>query len=123
MDGTGQFSSLIPMNMGGNIVTLPSRHFSVDELLSEVERNRVGSVIIVGQAFAGPMLEALDAEPGRYDLSSVVMVSSSGVMWSQDNKDGLLRHLPQARSCCSAAGRCASTRAARRCSPRRSRRR
>ena len=96
MHGTGQFSSLIAMNMGGNIVTLPSRHFSVDELLSEVERNRVGSVIIVGQAFAGPMLEALDAEPGRYDLSSVVMVSSSGVMWSQDNKDGLLRHLPQA---------------------------
>ena len=29
----------------------------------EVERNRVNSVIIVGQAFAGPMLEHLDANP------------------------------------------------------------
>ncbi len=96
MHGTGQFSSLIAMNLGGCVVTLPSRHFDVDELLSEIERNGVSSVIIVGQAFAGPILERLDAEPGRYDLSSVVMMSSSGVMWSHDNKEGLLRHMPQA---------------------------
>jgi fatty-acyl-CoA synthase len=42
------------------------------------------------------MLEHLDAHPGRYDLSSVNLISSSGVMWSQENKQGLLRHLPQA---------------------------
>jgi fatty-acyl-CoA synthase len=96
MHGTGQFSSLIAMNLGGCIVTLPSRHFDVDELLAEVERNKVSSVIIVGQAFAGPILDALDADPGKYDLSSVIMMSSSGVMWAQDNKEGLLRHLPQA---------------------------
>jgi acyl-CoA synthetase (AMP-forming)/AMP-acid ligase II len=97
MHGTGQFSSLIAMNLGGCVVSLPSRHFDVDELLGEVQRNRVNSVIIVGQAFAGPMLEHLDAHPGRYDLSSVRHGhQSSGVMWSHDNKQGLLRHLPQA---------------------------
>jgi fatty-acyl-CoA synthase len=96
MHGTGQFSSFVAMNLGGCVVTLPSRHFDVDELLGEVERNAVGSIIIVGQAFAGPILERLDAQPGQYDLSTVVMVSSSGVMWSHDNKEGLLRHLPQA---------------------------
>ena len=96
MHGTGQFSSLIAMNLGGCVVSLPSRHFDVDELLGEVERNRVNSVIIVGQAFAGPLLEHLDTQPGTYDLSSVIMMSSSGVMWGQDNKEGLLRHLPQA---------------------------
>jgi fatty-acyl-CoA synthase len=42
------------------------------------------------------MLEHLDADPGRYDLSSVLLMTSSGVMWSQDNKDGLLSHMPQA---------------------------
>ena len=96
MHGTGQFSSLIAMNMGGTVVTLPSRHFDVHELLSEVQTHQVNSLIIVGQAFAGPILETLDAEPGRYDLSSLVMMSSSGVMWSQENKEGLLRHVPQA---------------------------
>lgn len=95
MHGTGQFSSFIALNMGGCIVTLPSKHFDVHELLSEVERNKVQTLVIVGQAFAGPILEVLDADPGRYDLSSLMMISSSGVMWSQENKAGLLRHIPQ----------------------------
>jgi fatty-acyl-CoA synthase len=96
MHGTGQFSSLIAMNLGGAVVSLPSRRLDVAELWSEVERTRANAIIIVGQAFAGPMLEHLDANPGRYDLRSVRLISSSGVMWSQENKDGLLRHLPGA---------------------------
>jgi 3-oxocholest-4-en-26-oate---CoA ligase len=96
MHGTGQFSSFIALNLGGTVAVLPSRHLDLAELWSEVERHRVNSIVIVGQAFAGPMLEHLDQHPGRYDLSSVFLISSSGVMWSQENKDGLLRHLPQA---------------------------
>jgi fatty-acyl-CoA synthase len=95
MHGTGQFSSLLAMNVGGAVVTLPSRSFDVGELLSTVESRRVQTLIIVGQAFAGPILENLESNPGRHDLSSLLMISSSGVMWSQENKAGLLRHIPQ----------------------------
>ena len=95
MHGTGQFSALITLNLGGSVATLTSRHFDVDELLSTVERRGVHSMAIVGQAFAGPILERLDADPTRFDLSSLSLMSSSGVMWSQENKAGLLRHLPQ----------------------------
>jgi len=95
MHGTGQFSSLLAMNVGGSVVTLPSRSFDVDELLSTVASRRVQTLIIVGQAFAGPILENLESNPGRHDLSSLLMISSSGVMWSQENKQGLLRHIPQ----------------------------
>jgi len=95
MHGTGQFTSLVSMNLGGSVVVLPSRRFSAAELWSEVERTKANSIVIVGQAFAGPMLEELDANPGKYDLSSVIIITSSGVMWSQENKDGLLRHIPQ----------------------------
>jgi fatty-acyl-CoA synthase len=42
------------------------------------------------------MLEALEAEPGRWDLSSVLSISSSGSMWSQENKRGLLSHCANA---------------------------
>jgi fatty-acyl-CoA synthase len=96
MHGTGQFSALIAMVAGGTVVSLASRRFDVAELFETVERHRATNIVIVGQAFAGPMLDVLDAEPGRYDLSSVAVISSSGVMWSQENKRGLLRHLPQA---------------------------
>ena len=96
MHGTGQFSSFIAMNLGGAVVSLPSRRLDIAELWREVEQKRANSIIIVGQAFAGPMLDELDADPGRYDLSSVMMMSSSGVMWSAENKAGLLAHMPNA---------------------------
>ena len=96
MHGTGQFSSFIAMNLGGAVVSLPSRRLDIVELWREVEAKHANSIIIVGQAFAGPMLDELDAAPGRYDLSSVMMMSSSGVMWSAENKAGLLVHMPNA---------------------------
>src|SRR5215207_3886674 len=96
MHGTGQFSSLITMGMGGTVVTLPSRKFSADELWREAARTKANSIVIVGQAFAAPMLAWLDEHPGELDLSSVILISSSGVMWSEENKAGLLRHLPHA---------------------------
>jgi fatty-acyl-CoA synthase len=95
MHGTGQFSSFITLAMGGCIVTMPERSFDPAVLWSTVEQLSVNAVVIVGQAFAGPLLEALDANPGRWDLSSVVQMGSSGVMWSQENKEGLLNHIPQ----------------------------
>ena len=48
----------------------------------------------MGDAFAKPILATLDADPGRWDLSSLVAIISSGVMWSEESKQGLLRHHP-----------------------------
>ena len=96
MHGTGQFSAFIAMNIGGTVVTMPSRKFDAGELWKQVAEHRVNAIVIVGQAFAAPMLAWLDEHPGELDLSSVILISSSGVMWSEDNKAGLLRHLPQA---------------------------
>ena len=41
MHGTGQFSSLISMSLGGCIVTLPSRNLDIDEMLTQVQEHRV----------------------------------------------------------------------------------
>ena len=56
---------------------------------------QVNNTAIVGDAFARPILAALDAEPDRWDISSLRVILSSGVMWSQATKDGLLRHNPR----------------------------
>ncbi len=93
MHGTGQFSALITMALGGCVVTNPNRSFDPAELWDIVQTNHVTSLVIVGDAFAKPLLAALDASPGRWDLSSLTMISSSGVMWSQETKEGLLEHL------------------------------
>ena len=95
MHGTGQFSAFISMAMGGCIVTMSNRNFDSAKLWDVVEQRSVNTIVIVGQAFAGPMLEALDANPGKWNTSSVIQMGSSGVMWSQENKDALLNHIPQ----------------------------
>ena len=95
MHGTSQFTALIGFAAGGATASLPSSTgFNAIELWSEIERLGAGSVSIVGMAFAQPMLEALDANPGRWDLSSLRRIGSSGTVWSMENKQGLLRHLP-----------------------------
>ncbi|MFZ8998916.1 MAG: acyl-CoA synthetase [Ilumatobacteraceae bacterium] len=94
MHGTGNFPGLAALTDGGCIVTLTGRNFEAAELLDTIERERVNVISMVGDAFGKPILRALDAEPGRWDLSSLVGITSSGVMWSKEVKDGLLGHHP-----------------------------
>ncbi len=96
MHGTGLFTSLNALGGGGAVVTLPSRSLDAEELWSVVEARGVHAISIVGDAFAKPMLRALDAQPDRWDLRACTLLVSSGVMWSPDVKRGLLRHLPHA---------------------------
>lgn len=96
MHGTGQFSAFICLNQGGTVATLPSRKFDAVELWNEAERLKATAIVLVGLAFSTPMLEALEANPGRWDLSNIRAMSSSGSMWSQENKRGLLRHATNA---------------------------
>ena len=94
MHGTGLVSSISALNQGGAVVTLPSRTFHAEELLDVITRERAQTLAIVGDAFARPMADALDAHPDRWDISSLVFIMSSGVRWSDSVKDTLLRHHP-----------------------------
>ena len=48
-------------------------------------------------AFAQPLLEALDAHPGRWDLSSFIRLGSSGTVSTWKTSTVLLRHRPPTR--------------------------
>ncbi len=96
MHGTGMWlGSLVPLLQGGAVVTISKLGLDPHLIWSEVERNRCTSVTIVGDAFAKPMLDALDDAAQRgysYDLSSLEGILSSGVMWSAEIKERLLAH-------------------------------
>jgi fatty-acyl-CoA synthase len=96
MHGTGLWvGAFVTFNMGGTSILLEGTHFDVDALWRTVERERATDLVIVGDAFAKPMLRALDeaAERGKpYDISSVRRIVSSGVMWTSAVKQGLLAH-------------------------------
>ena len=94
MHGTGLLTGLMTLVSGGSVITLASRRFDPVEMLDAIDRFRVEGTAIVGDAFARPLVEALDANPGRWNISSLLGITSSGVMWSEEVKRGLLRHHP-----------------------------
>ena len=96
MHGTGLFTAMAALMNGGTIVTLNAASLDAHELWATVERRGVQNIAIVGDAFAKPMLAALEEDPSRYDVSSLVSMISSGVMWSMEVKQAMLEHMPQA---------------------------
>jgi len=93
---TAGLNSVAVQLAGGRTVTLPGRSLDPDEIWSAVERESVNVMIIVGDVFARPMLTALEekaAAGGGWDLASLGVILSSGLMWSAPVKQGLLEHV------------------------------
>ncbi len=95
MHGTGMAALAPTLGGGGKLVLLAGRGLDVDELWSTVEREGVNSLVIVGDAFARPMLRGLQEGPTR-DLSCVRFIFSAGAMFSAEIRGGLLDLLPTA---------------------------
>ena len=95
MHGTAYVFASTILNRGGTVLTLPEQRFDAQRLLDAIVANGVTDLCIVGDAFCRPMVDILDASPGRYDLARLRVVSSSGMMWSQEVKARLLAHAPQ----------------------------
>ncbi len=94
MHGTGLTIGTLPaLTYGGRVALLEGRGLDPHEVWSVVEREQVGYLTIVGDAFSRPLLRVLDDGPPR-DLSSLRMILSSGAMFSAEVKDGLIGHLP-----------------------------
>lgn len=94
MHGTGIWLGHIAVAyLGGATLTMSHPRFDADTLWQLAEAHAATDIVIVGDAFAKPMLKALQdaAERGQpYNISSVKRMVSSGVMWSREVKDALL---------------------------------
>jgi acyl-CoA synthetase (AMP-forming)/AMP-acid ligase II len=97
MHGTGVWlGAMIPQLGGAEVVTLQSRSLNADEVLRTAQNEGVTNMTIVGDAFAKPIIRAIDAavEAGSpYDLSKLKMIISSGVMWTAEVKEQLLERI------------------------------
>jgi 3-oxocholest-4-en-26-oate---CoA ligase len=95
MHGAGLLMALLMLGQGTAVVTLPGVKFSADEALDCIKRDAVASMVLVGDAFGTPLVEALDRRPDEGLLDSLRMLVSSGASLSEDVRQGLLRHQPQ----------------------------
>jgi 3-oxocholest-4-en-26-oate---CoA ligase len=97
MHGGGLVVAWGALDMGGRVVTSSARSLDADCLLDLIVRHRVTTLGIIGDAFAKPLVDAINAKRTPPDLSSLRLITSGGAMWSTANKKQLLVAAPRAR--------------------------
>lgn len=92
MHGAGLMTALNALANGGAVITLPDPGFNPKTLVETIAQHQATTLLIVGDAFARPMLKQLDEQGGN--IESLGLIISSGAMFSAEVKEGLLRHNP-----------------------------
>jgi len=90
--GAAQLATFISLLSGGRVVLAPGRHFDAREIVRLIGAERVNTAVIVGDAMARPLAEAL-AEPGS-DVSSLMVLTSGGAILSASVKQELAARMP-----------------------------
>ncbi len=94
MHGGAHWTALSALLSGGTVIVGPSPSFDADRTLQLVADEHVTLLVIVGDAYARPLCDALDRYDHRDDLSSLTVVLSGGALLSPSSKDALLERLP-----------------------------
>jgi acyl-CoA synthetase (AMP-forming)/AMP-acid ligase II len=96
MHGTGQWVSFQALHTGGTVIVQSVvDRYDAGDVLDTVERERANLLTIAGESFAAPLIEAMDAHDR--DLSSLVVLSSSGAALSPKSKEAIKARLPWLR--------------------------
>jgi acyl-CoA synthetase (AMP-forming)/AMP-acid ligase II len=87
----GAFSMLFG---GGTVVLAAPGSLDAHAVWRVVEDERVNILTLVGDAMARPLLDALTADPERYDVSSLLVFASGGAVLSPSTKAQIASLLP-----------------------------
>jgi acyl-CoA synthetase (AMP-forming)/AMP-acid ligase II len=90
MHGAAQMATFLGWWMGATIVY--TRKFDAADVLRAIEREKVLTVNITGDAMARPLADELAT--GTYDMSSLAVISSTGAILSGSVRDRLQELLP-----------------------------
>ncbi|HNC70285.1 MAG TPA: AMP-binding protein, partial [Pseudomonadales bacterium] len=76
------------------VVLNPAHSLVAEDVWDLVERERVNAISIVGDAMAIPLLDALERNPGRWDLGCIFNVGSGGAVFSESKQARFREHFP-----------------------------
>jgi acyl-CoA synthetase (AMP-forming)/AMP-acid ligase II len=94
--GTAQWTGLSTLLSGGTVLLDPAATFEADRLWSLAEREHASMLVIVGDAFARPLADALARAPDRWQLDDLLVILSGGAVLSGPVRQDLLAQLPWA---------------------------
>ena len=93
MHGAAQWGTLGCL-FAANKAVLSGRSFKPEEIWQSVEHERVNTLSITGDAMGRPLAETLDANQGRWDVSSLIAISSTAAVFSPSVKALFKKLLP-----------------------------
>jgi fatty-acyl-CoA synthase len=96
MHGGGQWTTFNAFFAANTLVLYTGASFDPNQIWRLVERERVTSLSIVGDAMGRPLAEALAAPGANFELSSLAIVGSGGAILSKAVKQQLREQLPKA---------------------------
>ncbi|BBX13634.1 MAG: acyl-CoA synthetase [Mycolicibacter algericus] len=93
--GAAQWAVMTAINTGQTLV-FPSvvDHFDADDVVRTIEREKVLSVTVVGDAMARPLIAAI--QRGEADVSSLMVVANGGALLTPHVKQQIVEALPGA---------------------------
>lgn len=94
MHAAAQWTAFNALFGGGKIVLAARGRFEPEAIWQAIADEKVLMLVIVGDAMATPLVDALAANPGRWDVSSLFIVASGGALFSPATKQRLLDLLP-----------------------------
>ena len=94
MHGACWWYACIQLLAGNTVVLNPARSLVGEEVWSIVASEKVNALSIVGDAMAVPLLDSLEANPDRWDLSSIFSVGSGGAVFSESKQEAFRQHFP-----------------------------
>jgi len=94
MHGAGILMAILMLAQGVPVLTVPGEKFEANLALDLIKRYQAGGLALVGDAFAIPLLEALNQRRDEKLLDSIRLFVSTGASLSEDNRKGLLEHNP-----------------------------
>jgi len=95
MHGAAMWSSLISLFAGHAVVVNDQHHFDAEHIWDIVERDGIHIVSLVGDAMALPLVKALEAHPGRWDLARLMVVGNGGAVLSAQLQARIQAAVPQ----------------------------
>jgi fatty-acyl-CoA synthase len=94
MHGSGVWTSLASIGYGDPVVMMRSKRFDPALTLTTIDKYGIANVTIAGDAFAKPLIDELEANPGNYQLATLKGLRSSAMLFSSRNKALFLKHAP-----------------------------
>src|SRR6476659_600314 len=93
MHAAGMWTAFAALLNGLPVVLYDRTKFDPPAVLETAEREKVGMMTMVGDAYAGPLVEEL--RQGSYDLSSLFAIGTGGAATNPKYQRALLELLPQ----------------------------